>query len=88
VQGERTIMANETNTGKVFDIEKCRAQPSAGDLVDCLSPKQAHLCGSSFPFGSGHFCKHSRRKDFIEITENSQRTLISPPDILQSDNQE
>ncbi len=81
-------MANETNIGKVFDVEKCRAKPSAGDLVDCLSSEQAHLCGFSLSFGSGHFCKHSRRKEFIELTEKLRRKLISLPDISQSDNQE
>ena len=81
-------MENETHASNGFEIENCRAKNGAADLVDCLSQKQAHLCGHSLPFGSGHFCKHPRRKEFIEITEKLQSKLISPPDVSQSDNQE
>ena len=81
-------MENETHAGKVFEIEKCRAKNSAADLVDCLALEQAHICGYSLSFGFGHFCKHPRRKEFIEITEKLRSKLISLPDILQSDNQE
>ena len=81
-------MENETHASNSFEIENCRAKNGAADLVDCLSQKQAHLCGHSLPFRSGYFCKHPRRKEFIEITEKLRSKLISPPDILQSDNQE
>ena len=81
-------MENETHASNSFKIENCRAKNGAADLVDCLSPEQAHLCGFSLSFGGGYFCKHPRRKEFIEITEKLQNKLISPPDVPQSDNQE
>ena len=81
-------MANETHTSNVFKIENCRAKNGAADLVDCLAPEQAHLCGNSLRFGSGYFCKHPRRKEFIEITEKLRSKLISPQNVSQSDNQE
>ena len=81
-------MENETHAGKVFEIEKCRAKNGASDLVNCLAPEQAQLCRNSLPFGYGYFCKHPRRKEFIEITEKLRSKLISPPDVSQSDNQE
>ena len=81
-------MANESHKSKVFKVENCRAKNGAADLVDCLSPEQAHLCGNSLPFGNGYFCKHPRRKEFIEITEKLRSKLISPPNVSQSDNQE
>jgi hypothetical protein len=82
-------MDNETHASNVFEIEKCRAKINgAGDLVDCLAPKQASICDFSLSFGNGYFCKHPRRKEFIEITEKLRSKLISPPDVSQSDNQE
>ena len=81
-------MENESNIVRVFDVEKCRAKNGAADLVDCLAPEQAHLCGNSLPFGSAYFCKHPRRKEFIEITEKLRSKLNSLPNVLQSDNQE
>ncbi|MDP1548297.1 MAG: hypothetical protein Q8L87_19965 [Anaerolineales bacterium] len=81
-------MENETHASNVFEIEKCRAKNSAADLVDCLTPKQASICCFSLSFGSGYFCEHPRRKEFIEITEKLRSKLISPPNVLQSDNQE
>ena len=81
-------MENETNIVRVFDVAKCRAKNGTADLVDCLAPEQAHLCGNSLPFGNGYFCKHPRRKEFAEITEKLRSKLISPPNISQSDNQE
>ena len=81
-------MANETHKSNVFKIENCRAKNSAADLVDCLSPEQAHLCGNSLPFGNGYFCKHPRRNEFIEITKRLHGKVISPPDTAPSDNQE
>ena len=81
-------MENETHVSNVFKIENCRAKNGAANLVDCLSPEQAHLCSFSLSFGGGYFCKHPRRKEFIEITEKLQNKLISPPDVSQSDNQE
>ena len=85
---ERSFMANETYASNVFKIENCRAKNGAADLVDCLSPEQAQLCGNSLPFGSGYFCKHPRRKEFIEITEKLRSKLISLPKVSPSDNQE
>ena len=83
-------MENETNIVRVFDVAKCRAKNSAADLVACLSPEQAHLCGNSLSFGNGYFCKHPRRKEFIEITEKLQSKLNSLQNVSQSesDNQE
>jgi len=75
-------MVNETHKSNVFEIEKCRAKMmGASDLVDCLATEQAHICGNSLPFGSGYFCKHPRRKEFIEITEKLRSKLISPPNV-------
>ena len=66
-------MENKSNASNVFDVVKCRAKINgAGDLVDCLSPKQAHICNRSLSFGNGYFCKHPRRKEFIEITEKEK----------------
>jgi hypothetical protein len=80
---------NETHKSNIFKIENCRAKiRGAGDLVDCLASEQAHLCGNSLPFGSGYFCKHPRRNEFIEITEKLRSKLIFPLDVSQSDNQE
>ena len=81
-------MENETNIVRVFDVAKCRAKNGTADLVNCLAPEQAHLCSNSLSFGKGFFCKHPRRKEFIEITKKLQSKLISPPDVSQSDNQE
>jgi len=74
-------MTSETHGNIVFDVEDCRAKNGAGDLVDCLSPKQAHICGNSLAFGTGYFCKHLRRKEFIEITEKLRIKLIPPSDV-------
>jgi hypothetical protein len=82
-----TVMENETHAGMSFEIENCRAQNSAADLVDCLSPKQAHLCRNSLSFGSGYFCKHPRRNEFIEMTKKLRSKLVSPPIFSQPDNQ-
>jgi len=82
-------MKNASQKNSVFEIEKCRAKIHSGiDLVDCLAPEQAHLCGNSLSFGNGYFCKHPRRKEFIEITEKLRSKLDSLPNISQSDNQE
>ena len=81
-------MENETNIVRVFDVAKCRAKNGAGDLVDCLAPEQANICGNSLPFGYGFFCKHPRRKEFIEITKKLRSKLVSPPNVSQSDNQD
>ena len=81
-------MANESHESNGFKIENCRAKNSAADLVDCLAPEQARICGFSLAFGGGYFCKHPRRKEFIEITEKLRSKLISPPDVSQSENQE
>ena len=81
-------MENETNIVRVFDVARCRAKNSAGDLVDCLAPEQANICGHSLAFGHGFFCKHPRRKEFIKITEKLRSKLISLPNVSQSDNQE
>ena len=82
-------MANESHANNGFKIENCRAKINgAGDLVDCLASEQAHACGHSLHFGSGYFCKHPRQKEFIEITKKLRSQLISPPNVLQSDNQE
>jgi len=74
-------MTNETHGSIVFDVENCRAKNGKPDLVDCLSPQQAHLCGTSLAFGYGYFCKHPRRKEFIEITEKLAIKLIPPSDV-------
>ena len=81
-------MANETHKSNVFKIENCRAKNGAVDLVDCLAPEQAHICGNSLSFGSGYFCKHPRRKEFIEITEKLRSKIVFPLNVTQSDNQE
>lgn len=81
-------MENKTHASNGFKIENCRAKNSAADLVDCLSPEQANLCGFSLLFGYGYFCKHPRRKEFIEITEKLRSKLVPPPDVSQSNNQE
>ena len=81
-------MANESHASNVFQIENCRAKNGAADLVDCLASEQAHLCGFSLSFGKGYFCKHPRRKEFIEITKKLQGKLNPVPDVSQSENQE
>ena len=82
-------MENASRRSNIFEIEKCRVEIHGDtDLLDCLAPEQAHLCRNSLPFGHGYFCKHPRRKEFVEITEKLQNKLISPPDVSQSDNQE
>ena len=82
-----TVMENESHADNGFKIEDCRAKNGAADLVDCLSPEQAQRCRNSLPFGSGYFCKHPRRNEFIEITKKLRSKLISPPNVSQSDNQ-
>lgn len=47
-----------------FNIKKCRTRKIATDLYDCLSPKQAGVCGHSISFGYGFFCKHLLRIQF------------------------
>jgi hypothetical protein len=82
-------MENALHKSNVFEIEKCRVKTHDGiDLVDCLAPEQAHLCRNSLPFGNGYFCKHPRRKEFVEITEKLRSKLDSLPNVSQSDNQE
>jgi hypothetical protein len=81
-------MENETNIVRVFDVAKCRAKNGAGDLVNCLAPEQAHLCSNSLSFGNNFFCKHPRRKEFIEITEKLRSKLNSQQNVSQSENQE
>jgi len=78
---ERTVMAIEMHASNVFKIENCRAKNGAADLVDCLSPKQAHLCSCSLSFGNGYFCKHLRRNEFIEITEKLRSKLKPLSDV-------
>jgi len=86
---ERTVMASETYKSKVFDVEKCRAKiTGAGELVDCLAPEQAQLCGCSMSFGYGYFCKHPRRNEFIKITKKLQSRSSFLSDVSQSDIQE
>jgi len=81
-------MANETHASRVFDVEKCRVKIYyVSGLADCLSPEQAHFCGCSQPFGYGYFCKHPRRKEFVEIAEKLRSKAIFPLDIPHSDNQ-
>jgi len=81
-------MANETHLNRVYEIEKCRAENSIKDWVDCLSPEQADICGFSVSCGTGYFCEHPYRFKFVEITEKLKGKLVSPPNVLQSDNQE
>lgn len=83
-----TVMESTRQASIVFKVENCRAKNGAGDLVDCLSPQQAHLCGHSLPFGYGYFCKHPRRKEFIEIVKKLRSQLNSVANVSQSDNQE
>jgi hypothetical protein len=65
-------MVSEAYTDQIFDIEKCRAKlRGAGDLVDCLVPRQATFCGYSQFFGNSYFCKHSRRNEFIETSRKA-----------------
>ncbi len=79
---------NESRTGKSFEIENCRAENNIKDWVDCLSPEQADICGFSESCGTGYSCEHPRRFGFVEITKKLKGKLVSPPNILQSDNQE
>ena len=81
-------MANEMHASNIFKVENCRAKNGVAGFVDCLALEQVHLCGFSFPFGSGYFCKHPRQNEFIEITKNLRSKLNSPPDVSLSDNQE
>ena len=81
-------MENETHASNSFKIENCRAKNGAADLVDCLSPEQANLCGFSLLFGYGYFCKHPQRFGIVEMTASLKNKLVSPPDVSQSDNQE
>jgi hypothetical protein len=81
-------MENESHTSMGFDIENCRAENSIKDWVDCLLPEQACVCGFSVSCGTGYLCEHPLRFKFVEITEKLKGKLVSPPNILQSDNQE
>jgi len=81
-------MENETHANNVFEFEKCRARKDGGDLIDCLFPEQAHLCGYSLSFGYGYFCKNPRRDEIMENTKKLRSKLVPPPDVSQSDNQE
>jgi len=74
------MVANSNNTSG-FDSEACRAQKGAGDLVECLAPKQASLCGYALSFGYGYFCKHPRRDEIIEKTKSLQRKPNIPLNI-------
>ena len=74
-------MTNETHRNFVFNVEDCRAKKGPPDLVDCLSPNRAYLCGTSLAFGHGYFCKHPRRKEIIELTEKLRIKLMPPSDI-------
>jgi hypothetical protein len=49
---ERMVMATKTHVSNIFEIEKCRAAEICGvaDLVNCLVPEQASICGCSLPF--------------------------------------
>lgn len=43
--------------------ERCLTKYSGfGDYYDCLV-EQPRFCPFAFPFGSGHFCLHARRKE-------------------------
>jgi hypothetical protein len=81
VRKRRIAMTSKTQGNIGFDVENCRAKNGAADLVDCLSPKQAHLCSNSLAFGNGYFCSHPRRKEFVEITEKLRIKVILPSDI-------
>ena len=88
-------MEIESHASNIFDFAKCRAKIIIGannlvvsNLVDCLSPEQAHLCGCSFQFGNGYFCKHLRRDEIIENTEKLQSESNSQSGVSQSDTQE
>ena len=77
-------MSNETHASSVFKIENCLAKiHGAGDLVDCLAPEQAHICGNSLSFGYVYFCKHPQRLEFVEKVKIQALLKKS-----QSDNQE
>jgi hypothetical protein len=79
---KRIVMINETHERNIFEIENCRAENSIKDWVDCLSPKQASVCGFSVNFGTGYSCEHPRRFKFVDITEKLRSKLGSPPNIL------
>jgi hypothetical protein len=81
------VMESETHANDIFKVENCRARNGAVGLVDCLSPQQAHLCGSSMRFGNGYFCKHPHRNKFIEITKKLQGDKPLP-DVSHSDDHE
>jgi len=80
-------MENETHASNSFKIENCRAENSIKDWVDCLSPEQACICGFSISCGSGYSCEYPRRFQLVEITKKLRVKLVSPPNILQFDNQ-
>jgi hypothetical protein len=84
---ERTAVGNETHEHHFFDIENCRAKKRMADLVDCLSPQQAHLCGFSVGFGEGYFCNHPRRNELIEITKKLQNNVNPLSGAAQSEDQ-
>jgi hypothetical protein len=81
-------MENESHTGKSFNIENYRAENTIKDWVDCLLPEQARICGFSVSSGTGYSCEHPSRFKFVEITEKLKGKLVSPPNVLQSNNQE
>ena len=81
-------MENERYANEIFKSENCRAKNSVAGLIDCLSPQQAHLCGSFHEFGCGYFCKHLRRNEFVETTQKSRNNLEFLVDVSHSDDQE
>ena len=64
-------MINKPKTNKAFSSKNCQAKAhGAGDLVECLLPEQAQLCGTSLLFGwTTFFCMHPSRKEYIKTTE-------------------
>jgi len=70
-------MENESHTDKNFNIENCRAENTIKHWVDCLSPKQARICGFSVSSGNGYTCEHRQRFQIVSITINLKNENIS-----------
>ena len=81
-------MENELHASESFNIENCRAENTIKDWVDCLSPKQACVCGFSVSSGNNYSCEHPQRFVIVEMTSNLKNKLVPPPVVLPSDNHE
>lgn len=54
-----------------FDIQHCHAKHRNEDMADCLSPADIFIfCPYVLFFRSERFCRHPRKDEIIERTEN------------------